>query len=103
MLFRFPRPSHPTSNLVRHRSQRFRLSSLEARQLLSLGSEFAVNTTTRGAQYEADNASAPDGRHVIVYTDQVSTTNHDIRARLYNSDGTAAGPDFAVDSSTADD
>lgn len=103
MFLTIPRPSGRATTLARNRARRFSLEALEARALLSLGSEFAVNTITRGAQYESDNASAPDGTSVIVRTDAVSPTNHDIRARLYDGSGAALGPDFAIDDSANDD
>ena len=48
---------------------------------MSLAAEFGVNTTTRNAQYDSDNASSADGHSVIVWTDRVSATNRDVRPR----------------------
>jgi hypothetical protein len=100
MLFAFRRSSARTTKPVKSRARRFNLESLERRELLSLGSEFAVNTTTPGAQYDSDNASSGNGHSVIVWTDQSSATSPGIRARLYNN-GVATGRDFAVDSNPA--
>jgi hypothetical protein len=97
-----PVSSSRTTRAGRYRARRFglNLESLEARQLLSLGSEFAVNTTTRGAQYDSHNASAPDGRSVIVWTDVVSATSSAIRAQRYDASGVATGPEILVDPGT---
>jgi len=103
MFLEIRRPTGPATNPRRNRARRFSLEALEARAMLSLGSEFAVNTNTLGAQNESDNASAPDGSSVVVWTDGVSPTNHDIRARLYDAGGSAIGPDFAIDGSANDD
>lgn len=81
------------------------LESLEGRQLLSLGSEFAgtINTTTRNGQFGADNATRADGSSVVVWTDTFSSTDHDIRAQRINSLGAKVGPEIVVSGSPLDE
>src|SRR5262249_39734898 len=78
------------------------LEALERRQLLSLGDEFVANTTVRNDQLESDSASAANGISVAVWTDTFSPTDHDIRAQMFNPDGTLRGQEFLVEGSTAD-
>lgn len=78
--------------------QRPGLEALEGRQLLSLGNEFLVNTTTRNTQYHSDSASAANsGLSVVVWEDEFNSTDHDIRAQMYNADGSKRGPEIVVD------
>src|SRR5262249_61236406 len=84
------------------RRQQPGLEALEGRQLMSLGSEFLANTTTRNNQFESDNASAANGISVAVWTDTFSNTDHDIRAQMFNANGTLRGPEIVVEGSSAD-
>src|SRR5215217_8112702 len=79
------------------------LESLEGRQLLSLSSEFLVNTTTRNAQFDSDNASSSNGSSVVVWTDTFSSTDHDIRAQVYDRFDHKIGPEIVVAGSSLDD
>ena len=89
----------------RSRRSRPALESLEGRQLLSLGPEMIspVNTTTRNNQFDADNASSVNGSSVVVWTDQFSVTDHDIRAQLFNAAGAKVGPEIVVSFSSLDE
>ena len=69
------------------------------------GPEFLVNTTTFGTQNGSSIAILADGRIVIAWTDS-SVTGDDtsgtaIRAQVLNDDGTPAGAEFLVNTSTA--
>src|SRR3954468_8697413 len=79
------------------------LEALEGRQLMSLGVESLVNTTTRNAQFESDNASSANGMSVAVWPDTFSSSDHDIRAQLYNANGTPRGSEIAVSLSGLDE
>jgi hypothetical protein len=81
----------PTRNL----KQRPALEGLEGRQLMSIGSEFQVNTTTQGLQSQSDNASSTNGTSVVVWTNSSPGVDSDIRAKLYSASG-KAGPEFIV-------
>ena len=88
--------------------RRFELEALEAlegRQLMSVGPEFIapINTTTRNAQFDSDNASSSNGSSVVVWTDTFSPTDHDIRAQRFNSFGTFSGSEITVSSSSLDE
>src|SRR3954451_11911089 len=97
-------PPQPTSSCsARTRKRRPSLETLEGRQLMSLGVESLVNTTTRNAQFESDNASSSNGMSVAVWTDTFSSTDHDIRAQLYNASGARQGSEIVVSFSGADE
>src|SRR4051812_50068627 len=83
----------------RPRRQRPGLEALEGRQLMTLSPEFLVNTTIRNAQFFSDNASAANGTKVVVWADQFSTTHldNDIRAQMYNADGSKRGGEIIVE------
>jgi serralysin len=60
------------------------------------GDDFVANTTAAGNQNSAYVAVLSDGRFVVTWHDASAT---DIRARIFNSDGTPApGSDFVVNS-----
>src|SRR4051812_8059359 len=61
-------PRSTPSCPARTRKRRPSLEALEGRQLMSLGVESLVNTTTRNAQFESDNASSANGTSVVVWT-----------------------------------
>ncbi|WP_298595776.1 hypothetical protein, partial [Zoogloea sp.] len=64
--------------------------------------EFRVNTTTGGSQYEPDVAAATDGSFVVVWrSDGQDGSGSSIQAQRYNADGSAAGGEFRVNSTTA--
>src|SRR3954466_15766516 len=94
-----------SSPRARDRKRRPSLESLEGRQLMSLGAEFIgpVNTTTRGPQFDSDNATSSNGFSVAVWTDAFSSTDHDIRAQRYNSAGGVVGSEIVVSFSRLDE
>jgi hypothetical protein len=98
----FLRSRRSDNNRNRTRRQ-LSLESLEGRQLLSLGSEFLVNTTTRNFQFHPAVASSSNGMSVVVWTDTFSSTDHDIRAQLYNRFQQKQGPEIVVAGSSRDD
>ena len=71
------------------------------------GDDFVVNSTTAHSQYSPSVTALADGRFVVTWqSDDGSGSDASggcIRARLYNADGSAAGNDFVVNSTTADD
>lgn len=65
---------------------RLECEPLEDRVLLSLvGPEFQANTKTKYDQNQPAVARSANGQSVVVWTDRVSATNTDIKARVYNS------------------
>ncbi|MEJ0078591.1 MAG: FG-GAP-like repeat-containing protein [Alphaproteobacteria bacterium] len=58
-------------------------------------SDFLVNTTTAHEQEQPSLAALPDGRYVVTWQSEESG-GADIRGRMYNADGTAAGDDFVI-------
>jgi hypothetical protein len=68
------------------------------------GDGFPVNSTTVGDQTLPNIARLADGRFIVVYRSGDTPGNGtDIRARIFNSNGTAAGSDFLVNQTTAGD
>ena len=69
------------------------------------GSDFVVNSTTAGSQYIPSATALADGRFLVTWKSNdhsgSDTSGSCIRARLYNADGSAAGDDFVVNSTTA--
>ncbi len=66
------------------------------------GPDFTVNSTTANSQEKSSITALADGRFVVVWSsDEGAATDNDIRARVYNADGTAQGQDFVVNSTTA--
>src|SRR5689334_11079068 len=60
------------------------------------GSEFLVNTTTKGIQYEPDVTALADGRFVVTWGDTSNGANVDVRARVFDAHGLQAVPEFRV-------
>lgn len=81
------------------------MEALEERQLMSLGAELItpINSTTRNAQFDSDNASSAGGSSVVVWTDTFSSTDRDIRAQRFNSFGGKIGPEIVVSASGLDE
>jgi hypothetical protein len=90
---------------VRRRNHQLNCEALESRQLLSLGSEFQVNTTTRNFQFDSHVASSLNtGMSVVVWTDVFASGDRDIRAQLYNNQTQQKqGPEIVVAGSSLDD
>lgn len=65
------------------------------------GSEFVANTTTSSHQSNPVVCGLADGRFVIGWKDE-SGTSPDVRAQIFNADGTKAGSEFLVNTTTND-
>ncbi|MDA0589471.1 MAG: hypothetical protein O2820_13565 [Planctomycetota bacterium] len=69
-----------------------------------LGPDFLVNSTTTSDQEQAAVAMAPGGNFLLSWQSADQDGSLDgIFAQLYNSDGTAAGSEFRVNSTTSND
>ena len=68
----------------------------------AIGNDFIVDTSTAGVQSAPDITVLTDGRFVVTWTsdDPGDGSGNCLRARIFNSDGTATGNDFIVDSTT---
>ncbi|MCA9097923.1 MAG: hypothetical protein KDA36_06040, partial [Planctomycetaceae bacterium] len=67
-----------------------------------LGAEFQVNSTTTGRQFSPAVGMDEDGDFIITWeSDQNSSSENDIYARRYHSDGTPIGSEFRVNSHTS--
>ena len=71
------------------------------------GGEFLVNTTTRGGQFLSSVATYPDGSFVMAWADTSGgggdSSNAQIRAQRFNADGSKAGAEFRVNTTTSGD
>lgn len=65
-----------------------------------LGDDFYLNSTTLGLQMGPSAAAFGGDQIVVVWTHSLSDGTVDVRGRLFGSDGTPAGDDFAVTSVT---
>ena len=67
-----------------------------------VGAEFLVNTTTLNGQNESAVTTLKDGRFVVSWTDQSDISGSfptaDIRAQIFNANGSKAGAEFIVNS-----
>ncbi len=70
------------------------------------GSEFLVNTTTSGAQFEPGVAALSNGGFVVTWTDLSlsadDSSGRAVRAQIFGEDGKAIGGEFLVNTSTTD-
>jgi len=68
------------------------------------GAEVLVNTTVASSQYASSITALADGRFVVAWTDDSATsalfTLTDIRAQVFNADGSKAGAEFLVNTET---
>ncbi|MBI1234873.1 MAG: beta-propeller fold lactonase family protein, partial [Alphaproteobacteria bacterium] len=68
------------------------------------GSEFLVNTTTAAAQDDSEVAALTGGGFVVVWQDLSTsggdTSGYAVRGQRYNADGTTAGSEFLVNTTT---
>ncbi len=62
------------------------------------GAEFLVNTTVTNNQDQPTIAGFADGRFVVAWRDGDSVTGTNIRAQVFNADGSASGGEFPVHS-----
>ena len=64
------------------------------------GAEWVVNTKTAGGQIQSAITALTDGRFVVSWTDysvtKAGTPRYDVRAQIFNSDGSIAGAEFLV-------
>ena len=65
------------------------------------GPDFVAGTTNANSQLNSTIAALADGRFVMSWQSNDNGSNTDIRARIFNADGTAAGNDFVVSTSNA--
>jgi hypothetical protein len=72
-----------------------------------LAAQFQVNTVTGSAQQQPAVAADATGNFVVVWESYASGGNDNsgrsVQARLFGRDGTPAGPDFQVNTSTANE
>lgn len=77
--------------------RRLQCESLEDRMLLSLtGGEFLVNSTLSRVQHSAVSASSSNGRSVVVWVEEKSSTDADIKAQIYDAAGRKVGKEIQV-------
>jgi hypothetical protein len=65
------------------------------------GGDFIVDTTTTSDQTAASVTTLSDGRVVVTWNSSDNGTDYDIRARIFNADGSPAGDDFLVNTTVA--
>jgi Ca2+-binding RTX toxin-like protein len=65
---------------------------------VKVGAELLVNSSIPGIQSESSVAALADGRFVVSWTDIAN--NVDIKAQVFNADGTKSGEEFVVNSTT---
>ncbi|WP_189411968.1 calcium-binding protein [Neogemmobacter tilapiae] len=65
-----------------------------------VGAEFLVNTVVANSQSTPAIATLPDGRFVISWTDESSGLS-DIRAQVFNADGSKSGEEFVAHTTTS--
>ena len=69
---------------------------------IRFGSEFLVNTSTRGAQFSPVTTALADGRFVIAWSDQFGDGSAEgVKAQIFRADGTKDGAEFLVNTTTA--
>jgi Ca2+-binding RTX toxin-like protein len=65
------------------------------------GGEFLVNTTTAGVQQTPSIAASADGHFAIAWADHTSQDAGNIRAQVFNPDGSRSGSEFVVNTTTS--
>jgi Ca2+-binding RTX toxin-like protein len=66
------------------------------------GIEFLVPTTTAGDQFDPAASGLPNGGFVVAWADTSANPNdEDVRACIYNANGSPVGPEFLVNTVTA--
>ena len=60
-----------------------------------VGSEFTVNTTAVSHQFDLEVTALADGRFVVTWADYAGGY-HDVRAQVFNADGTKLGSELLV-------
>jgi Ca2+-binding RTX toxin-like protein len=67
----------------------------------ALASDFLVNSTTAGPQTNSTVTALPDGHFLVTWqSSDEAAVDWDVRARLFDANGTAVGSDFLVNSAT---
>ena len=66
-----------------------------------IGAEFLVNTTTTDSQTNPAAVALPDGRFVVTWEHQVSSADSDLRAQVFNADGSKSGNEFIINTEAA--
>ena len=68
---------------------------------IRFGSEFLVNTGTRGAQFSPIATALADGRFVIAWSDQFGDGSAEgVKAQIFRADGSKDGAEFLVNTTT---
>src|SRR5437868_5701867 len=90
-------PRIPTAR----RSCRPQLEMLEDRVVLSIGSSFAISTSTRFDK-DPETASSANGMSVVVWAQEHTAGGHsyDIKAQLFDASHNQIGSDIVVASSS---
>jgi hypothetical protein len=65
------------------------------------GDDFLINSTAASSQMLPAVAALADGRFVVTWQSYDTGADYDIRGRVFNADGSPAGDDFLVSSTTA--
>lgn len=65
------------------------------------GTEFLTNTTTVNAQIEPTITALSDGRFVVAWSDFSDNEGPNTRAQVFNADGSPAGGEFLVNTTTS--
>jgi Ca2+-binding RTX toxin-like protein len=69
------------------------------------GAEILVPTTNTARQYGAKSAAFPDGRFIVVWTDESrtggDTSDTAVRGQFFNADGSKSGGEFLINDITA--
>lgn len=95
------RRSRASRLACRKPSPQLQLEALEDRQLFALfPGESLVNTSTARDQSSPATAAAPDGRSVVVWTHEYSSSDTDIHAQRFDSAGNRVGSEIVVANST---
>src|SRR3954464_2313029 len=95
-LFRRSRNARPAAAPAR-RPRRLELEALESREVPTIGlTDLPLNTATAPRPTQAVSPSSKNGMSVAVWTHQFSSTDTDIRAQLYNPNGTRRGGEIRV-------
>ncbi|MGL4320516.1 MAG: M10 family metallopeptidase C-terminal domain-containing protein [Paracoccaceae bacterium] len=69
----------------------------------SIGLDFLVNSSRANSQIDPSIAALSDGRFIVTWASSIiGMTGADIKARIFNANGTAAGLEFPVDTVVAD-
>jgi hypothetical protein len=83
-------------------------AAVPAPSTITKGDEVTLNSTTAGGQFFSTLATFADGSYIASWSDTSYTEvgedagGSQIRARVFNADGTPAGNDFQVNTSAAD-